>query len=542
MEKDILSICCQGCGAPAEFDIVRQHYRCQFCGGTVSLEKARTEKMKYRSAIKLRLESDAARFPLMTASCSGCGAKLIFEENEAVTSCAFCGRKLVRETYARTADMPEAIIPFALTKEEAKERLAAWCRKNRRKRESRHLSAKAGELEGYYLPYEMVRGPVSLCVNKTNETEVFRAGGYLDAEFVNCSKQLDNLLLDAMEPYDLSELREFDYAFVAGQKVKISDITSAQAAERMQEEADSGYRVFMEKIWGTKAISLNTHADPVFEVPVLLPVYYINDGGVCAAVNGQTGKVSVRAEKCSLYLELPWWLRALFLFIAACGAVFGIGWLSFGNLRDTLLITGVLSLFYLFLFCFMFEPGLNNSFELIRYRSIFTSGENTFRRIRGELVPRAEVLKRRMSEPVFSESRNGKDVPVTYTFRSAGRILGMVLPGIAAVFLPVILALFINGFDFEKLTLGGSAVWFFITVPTVPVMLIQLGLKELYSNPLIYEITEDGKKKRFRKDGKTPLRAFADALKTVLMLCLHPIGWIVLACLCVMVYLTAFGF
>lgn len=498
--------------------------------------------MKYRSAIKLRLESDAARFPLMTASCSGCGAKLIFEENEAVTSCAFCGRKLVRETYARTADMPEAIIPFALTKEEAKERLAAWCRKNRRKRESRHLSAKAGELEGYYLPYEMVRGPVSLCVNKTNETEVFRAGGYLEAEFVNCSKQLDNLLLDAMEPYDLSELREFDYAFVAGQKVKISDITSAQAAERMQEEADSGYRVFMEKIWGTKAISLNSHADPVFEVPVLLPVYYINDGGVCAAVNGQTGKVSVRAEKSSLYLELPWWLRALFLFIAACGAVFGIGWLSFGNLRDTLLITGVLSLFYLFLFCFMFEPGLNNSFELIRYRSIFTSGENTFRRIRGELVPRAEVLKRRMSEPVFSESRNGKDVPVTYTFRSAGRILGMVLSGIAAVFLPVILALFINGFDFEKLTLGGSAVWFFITVPTVPVMLIQLGLKELYSNPLVYEITEDGKKKRFRKDGKTPLRAFADALKTVLMLCLHPIGWIVLACLCVMVYLTAFGF
>ena len=542
MKKDILSICCQGCGAPAEFDIVRQHYRCQFCGGTVSLEKARTEKMKYRSAIKLRLESDAARFPLMTASCSGCGAKLIFEENEAVTSCAFCGRKLVRETYASTADMPEAIIPFALTKEEAKERLAAWCRKNRRKRESRHLSAKAGELKGYYLPYEMVRGPVSLCVNKTNETEVFRAGGYLEAEFVNCSKQLDNLLLDAMEPYDLSELREFDYAFVAGQKVKISDITSAQAAERMQEEADSGYRVFMEKIWGTKAISLNSHADPVFEVPVLLPVYYINDGVVCAAVNGQTGKVSVRAEKSSLYLELPWWLRALFLFIAACGAVFGIGWLSFGNLRDTLLITGVLSLFYLFLFCFMFEPGLNNSFELIRYRSFFTSGENTFRRIRGELVPRAEVLKRRMSEPVFSESRNGKDVPVTYTFRSAGRILGMVLSGIAAVFLPVILALFINGFDFEKLTLGGSAVWFFITVPTVPVMLIQLGLKELYSNPLIYEITEDGKKKRFRKDGKTPLRAFADALKTVLMLCLHPIGWIVLACLCVMVYLTAFGF
>lgn len=102
MEKDILSICCPDCGAPAEFDIIKQMYRCRYCGGTVKPEKARTEKMKYQSAVKRRLESDAVRFPLMTASCSGCGARLVFEENEAVTSCAFCRRNLVREKYTGT--------------------------------------------------------------------------------------------------------------------------------------------------------------------------------------------------------------------------------------------------------------------------------------------------------------------------------------------------------------------------------------------------------------------------------------------------------
>ena len=48
MGKDILSIFCPSCGAPAEFDIVRQIYRCSYCGGTVKLEDARQEKERYQ--------------------------------------------------------------------------------------------------------------------------------------------------------------------------------------------------------------------------------------------------------------------------------------------------------------------------------------------------------------------------------------------------------------------------------------------------------------------------------------------------------------
>ena len=43
----------------------------------------------------------------------------------------------------------------------------------------------------------------------------------------------------------------------------------------------------------------------------LLPVYYIAEGETMAAVNGQTGKVSVRAEKASHYYFLPWWFKAI---------------------------------------------------------------------------------------------------------------------------------------------------------------------------------------------------------------------------------------
>lgn len=542
MGKDILSIFCPSCGAPAEFDIVHQLYRCSYCGGTVSLENARQEKEQYQSKIRQKVKQDARKYPLMTTSCTGCGATLVFEENEAVSSCDFCGRKLVRKRYTQSKEEPEGMIPFAVTKEEAKEKLVQWCEQNKHKREAKHLLEKLGSLKGYYLPYQMARGPVYCNVNKKNDSATYEASGYLQDELVNCSSQLDNLVLDAMEPYDLSDLQEFDYAYVAGQRVKITDITMEETDKRIQEEVNSNYRVFMERIWGTKAIELKTRVETVFQFPVLLPVYYIREGDISAAVNGQTGKVSVRAEKQSIYISLPWWLEAIFLFMAACALFFGIGWFVSKNFENTLITTGTLAMVYLFIFCFMFEPGLDNLGSITRYRNIFTSGEQTFRREQGRLVPRETVIKRKIAEPVFLKKLDGENTPVTYVFRSRMRILGMISIAMGAVFLPVILALFINGFDFARINLAGSAAWFCVTVPTAPIVLIQTGLKELYSNPWIYTISQTGEKKRYHANKTDPGKLVKDILTVLLGLCLHPLGWLVLIFMGTMVYLTAFGF
>lgn len=538
MKKDILSIYCPSCGAPAEFDIIHQIYHCGYCGSKVKLEDAKQEKELYQKDIRHKVGRDVKKYPLMKSSCSGCGAQLVFEENEALATCDFCGNKLVRKKYTQTGEVPEAIVPFAVTKKEAEQLLRDWCEKNKKKREAKHLLEKIDELRGYYLPYHMARGPVYCDVKKNYELNHFKASGYLHGEFVNCSKQLDNLVLDAMEPYDLTELKEFDYAYVAGQRVKITDISPEDAKERLQSEVESNYRVFMEKIWGTKAIDMETKVDTVLDSPVLLPVYYIKEGEVSAAVNGQTGKVSVRAEKTSIYISLPWWLDALFVFLCTSGATFGIGYLASGLLEETLAITGILAVFYLFLFCFMFEPGLDNFGSITRYRNIFTSGELNFRREKGRLVPREEVLKRKIAEPVFIKEKQGKKVPVTYVFRSPKRIISMVLLTVGIVFLPVILALFVNGFNFARLNLLGSGVWFCITVPTAPIVLIQCGFKELYNNPWVFTVSEDGKKKRFHEKDMNVI----SFIKEYAIILLHPLSWIVIAVMGVMVYLTAFGF
>ena len=121
-----------------------------------------------------------------------------FEESEALSNCAFCGRSLVRSEYLDTDGHSENDLPLRLTEEEAGERFKEWCDKNSGKAEAKHLRPLLKELKGFYLPYELVRGPVHMTVSRMDGGGNYPCDGFINDEFVNRSKQLDNLLLDGM--------------------------------------------------------------------------------------------------------------------------------------------------------------------------------------------------------------------------------------------------------------------------------------------------------------------------------------------------------
>lgn len=544
MEKEILNIYCPNCGAPAAFDIVQQVYACGYCGGKVQIEEAVAQKQELIRERRKNLRGTAGQYDLATASCSGCGAELIFEKGEALSNCAFCGRSLVRKKFLFDEKLPQSVIPFAVTEEEAREKLQEWCTRNKNKQEAKHLQMKLQDLKSFYLPYEMARGPVTCQVKHVQETQRYEAHGYLQDAFVNCSKQLDNLVLDAMEPYDPEDLHAFDFAYVAGQRVKISDVTESQIRDRLRRETEENYRPYMEKIWGSRALEMETVVDSAYRIPVLLPVYYIADGEVQAAVNGQTGKVSVRAEKESAYISPPWWVSGLLILAGALGCVFAAARFSGTSIQESLFYAGALGFFFLIVFPCMFADGSNGG-NITHYRNIFTSGKEMYRRERGVLVLREEELKRRIQEPVFLAKLDGKEQPVSYTFRSMRRMISMIVTAIVVVLLPVIAALFVNGFQFAQLKLGGSAVWFCITVPLAPILLIQIGIKELYRSPWIYVYGENGTKKRYKVKSDEPKSVLKMLGGILALLIVPPICfavWFAIAAFATMVYLTAFGF
>ena len=544
MAKKITEIYCPSCGAPAKFDIIRQEYVCGYCGGQVGIKDALQEKQGFRQIHKDKMNDSLKSYRLMQANCSGCGATLVFEENEALSSCAFCGRALVRSEYLNAKNMPECIIPFRITESEAKDLLTKWCDENRGKAESGKLKSLIPELKGFYLPYELVRGPVSMTVSRMDRGSEYDCEGFINDEFVNRSKQLDNLLLDGMEPFDLDDITEFDFAYVAGQRVKIADITDKDLELRVREETAQTYKPSLSKTMETKALDVFADVGSAFRLPTLLPVYYISKGDVMAAVNGQTGKVSVRAVKDSHYYFLPWWFKAILATLAFSLALF-LSLCAFGaGTGASLYITGLTAIVFIIVTLCYYSDTSHNAFSVVSGRKIFTSGEKTFTRDHGNLVLSDEILKRKVVEPVFFKKLKDEWYPVVLKFTTPGRVLKIAMYCLIALFLPVILALLINGFDFQRLELGGSAVWFCIAVPTVPIYLLKFGIEELYDRPLVYTIGENGKKKRYLELPK--IRITKGAVRELLRIMFIPPAslafWFGVICFFTMVYLTAFGF
>ncbi|MBO7402839.1 MAG: hypothetical protein J6U10_07600, partial [Lachnospiraceae bacterium] len=504
--------------------------------------KAKSQSKGFRDVSHKKMRESIKKFELQKATCTGCGAEVVFETGEAVANCAFCGRSLVRKAFVNADIIPELIIPFAITEDEAKVILEKWCTKNRRKKEAKAISRRLEDLKGFYLPYELVRGPVKCDVFRIDGGSTYECGGFVDRVFVNCSKKLDNRVLDAMEPFDLEDLREFEFSYIAGHQVKTGDIDSDELVRRVNVEVGEDYKPVIAKTLETKAINVTAHCSDVQRMPVLLPVYYLAFDGYMAAVNGQTGKVSVRASKDSKYLLLPWWLKAIFATIAGTAGV-ALGLFAFGAAKDLIFTaTGCLALVLVFVFFTAYGQQKEDSFGLEYYRKIFTSKGGSYVREGKQLVQSKKEPEKPETTPIFYMNLVGRRQEVEIRFTTLYRVIRALVITFAVVFLPVIIALLINGFNFSVLNLGGSAVWFCITVPLSPVFLIKYGRMDIYDNPWIYLVDENGKKKRYKR--KRSEKDWKDTKLFILEWLKPPLLWFTLLMIflfCSMVYLTAFG-
>ena len=118
-----INIYCACCGASARFDIAKQIYRCQYCGGETGIREPLEEKRGFRNLHRENMAHEKRNYPLVSCACTGCGATVVFPENEALSNCAFCGRSLARQEYLGIEGFPELLVPFKITEDEARKRL-----------------------------------------------------------------------------------------------------------------------------------------------------------------------------------------------------------------------------------------------------------------------------------------------------------------------------------------------------------------------------------------------------------------------------------
>ncbi|MBQ5541653.1 MAG: hypothetical protein IIU06_01115 [Erysipelotrichales bacterium] len=496
MEKTIpLRITCTSCGSPLGFDIVHQTYACRFCGRVMSDEESKNQVQKWRDRYRIKAKSSAAE--ITCCDCPSCGSRVIFPSEEASETCDYCGSKLVRHEFLEEETLPELIIPFTFTAEEAKKRLLSWTEKHPLKKEARRIRQNIEDLKEYYLPYDIMRGKVNASASRDNGKRKYYARGFIESAAVVTSRQFSNPLLDKVEPYDWAAAEPFHLGYVTGPRVRIPNLTKTEKDARVTQEIEEIFLPEVEKTLQTTGVDVDVSTKDLFGVSALLPVYYLRAGEYFAVMNGQTGRIAVtdfRKKK-----TYPWVLEPLFY---------------------TILSTVLLSVPY------RFAPEAVCLFAAVFaciYFSVFSEGRNSLiRRIITQsekaralreneeirFIEGKDVLQNTFDNtPVFVEKdKNGEEVPVKIRFYTPGRIVKMILSMVLTIGLPVLPAGLIHLAQIEETgepfmenfhwQYGGA--WYIIAVFLCILYWIKGMRIDVYDHPLFWRIMDDGSYKRMR--------------------------------------------
>lgn len=505
-EKPPRRIVCQNCGSPAEFDIVAQTYRCAYCRQISGLEKKGKKPSTWRQfASKNNRQRD---FQLQRHACPACGAKVIFQHNESSETCDFCASKLIRTHLDVPEQFPDLIIPFFITADEARQRFLDWAKRHKRAEESRNIIQKIDQMQAYYLPYRMVRGEANGVVTRDGVKREFPCKVYIRNMAVNTSRQLDNLLINEIEPFDWSQSQDFEYAYVAGQKVKLTDISEKDIHYRILQEAEDEFLPEMRQMMHSRAVSITLQTNSnLMNKNALLPVYFIKDGDFCAFMNGQTGRISASCGKEEKYF-VSWAVKSfLFLYLVMIGSIL---YFSRPFNFETLAIVFSASFLY-FLFYGVYTISLDSDRKQYIFSDRKTQQSNntrTHRKNKKLKIEENERIRKHYHSLVFQAKYLGKTIPVKLEFLPIQRVFIMLLNCFIFTFLPVIVALVIRAFSIlsqgesipqimDGISISGAFLWYMICCPAYYFDYLGNGFNWLaYEKPFVYQIMPDGSKKR----------------------------------------------
>lgn len=316
MNEKAVNYSCPNCGGKLVFNAETQKFSCEWCASEFD-----ESDLSGKSNADEDLGSAAAeefRNGTNLYICDSCGAEIIADENTAAAFCCYCHSPVTLKGRLSGALCPEKIIPFAKTKENAIEGFKQWCGKKLFLPSGFTSQAALEKITGLYVPYwlcdtkmhgrmtakaEITHSHRSGDTTITNHKE-FMVDREIDLEFnglpADGSKKLDDEMMDAIEPFDYSALKDFSMTYLQGFYADKYDVSSSEVRPRLEirmNEAAKG--AIMASIVGYSTVipvSFDTRINNIkwhyAMLPVWLMSYRYKDKNYYYAMNGQTGKFS----------------------------------------------------------------------------------------------------------------------------------------------------------------------------------------------------------------------------------------------------------
>ena len=339
MPDQITNYQCPACGGPLHFSNATQDLACEYCGSHFPVAQiealyaqhdatAAAATTAQNAAPQQQSGDDAWQMDaqtnwtgdgqnLVAYNCPSCGAELICDQTTAACSCPYCGNPTIIPGQLQGMLKPDYVIPFKLDKNAAMNALRNHYKGKKLLPNSFTKENHIEEIKGVYVPFWLFDGEayadLVFDATRTHVTEtrneritttehfkLHRAGNVpFQMIPVDGSSKMPDEHMDAIEPFDYSELKPFSNAYLPGFFADKYDVGMEESSSRADERAEQtardamrarclGYETVMEA--GGQVL---LHRGKVHYA--LLPVWMLstkwNGQNFLFTMNGQTGKL-----------------------------------------------------------------------------------------------------------------------------------------------------------------------------------------------------------------------------------------------------------
>lgn len=288
-----MALLCKNCASILRFDPDTGKLACSSCGGSYGV-KGEEFSLSDERRIKT---SD-----FEVSVCQTCGAKLIFYTNELTTVCSYCGNSDIRKEGKLRRRLPDAIIPFKISSKTAERNVIKHIAKLPFV-EQGFAQNDLTSLCGIYVPYYIVNADYKsiMHIYYSDDVKLDRSVSCVfDKLILEASDMFPDDVSVAIEPYDISELKEFNEGYLQGFSADVAD-TSAEELE-----SRASYSVKQMAVSECRKMNIITKGARILKndsrvafdgtatyalFPVWIATSVHNGHRTAFLVNGQTGKV-----------------------------------------------------------------------------------------------------------------------------------------------------------------------------------------------------------------------------------------------------------
>lgn len=325
---------CPNCDAELTFRPKGADFGCEYCGANftqaqileiaqkqgIAANQAAAAEPDASSQARAGAQAEAFAQQAVVYNCPSCGAEVVTDDTTAASFCFYCHNPVILGGRLSGAYAPDCLIPFAIAKEDVKERLLAWCKKKKFIQKDFISDMQLEKLSGVYFPFWLVDAKADVQMSaegrtlkvwqigdiEYTETSTFalERGGTADFQEITLRglSREDVRLLEGLYPYDLTGLKPFNMSFLSGFLAEKRNVEKAaaqpQAHKIIQESAASllrdttaGYGTVTTKSISSRPAS---EAWSYALLPAWMLTYRYNGELYYFAMNGQTGQIAGR--------------------------------------------------------------------------------------------------------------------------------------------------------------------------------------------------------------------------------------------------------